>query len=191
MANSEKQYIDLYKGNRNVVDAHGSVVMNAVRDKAMADFERLGFPSLKDEKYRYTDVDKVFSDDYGLNIARLAFPVNPYEAFKCDVPNLSTQLYFMENDMFYTGASGVPAFDQGIFVGSLKQASEIYPELVAKYYAKAAETSSDAITALNTAFAQDGVPLPGAPPPPWGGLRPEPRFSPVPGRSSAPVWSGA
>lgn len=48
MANSEKQYIDLYKGNRNVVDAHGSVVMNAVRDKAMADFERLGFPSLKD-----------------------------------------------------------------------------------------------------------------------------------------------
>ena len=157
MANSEKQYIDLYKGNRNVVDAHGSVVMNAVRDKAMADFERLGFPSLKDEKYRYTDVDKVFSDDYGLNIARLAFPVNPYEAFKCDVPNLSTQLYFMENDMFYTGASGVPAFDQGIFVGSLKQASEIYPELVAKYYAKAAETSSDAITALNTAFAQDGM----------------------------------
>ena len=107
MANSEKQYIGLYKGNRNVVDAHGSVVMNAVRDKAMADFERLGFPSLKDEKYRYTDVDKVFSDDYGLNIARLAFPVNPYEAFKCDVPNLSTQLYFMENDMFYTGASGV------------------------------------------------------------------------------------
>ena len=157
MANSEKQYIDLYKGNRNVVDAHGSVVMNAVRDKAMADFERLGFPFLKDEKYRYTDVDKVFSDDYGLNIARLAFPVNPYEAFKCDVPNLSTQLYFMENDMFYTGASGVPAFDQGIFVGSLKQASEIYPELVAKYYAKAAETSSDAITALNTAFAQDGM----------------------------------
>lgn len=157
MANSEKQYIDLYKGNRNVVDAHGSVVMNAVRDMAMADFERLGFPSLKNEKYRYTDVDKVFSDDYGLNIARLAFPVNPYEAFKCDVPNLSTQLYFMENDMFYTGDSGFQAFDHDIFVGSLKQASEIHPELVAKYYAKVAETSSDSITALNTAFAQDGM----------------------------------
>ena len=40
------------------------------------------------EKYKYTDVSKYFEPDYGLNLNRLAIPVNPYEVFKCDVPNL-------------------------------------------------------------------------------------------------------
>ena len=30
--------------------------------------------------------------DYGLNLNRLDIPVNPYEVFKCDVPNIGTLL---------------------------------------------------------------------------------------------------
>lgn len=35
--------------------------------------------------------------------------------------------------------------------------AEQHPELVKKYYGKLADTSKDAVTAFNTAFAQDGV----------------------------------
>lgn len=70
------------------------------RATAFADFERLGFPTRKQEKYKYTDVSKFFEPDYGLNLNRLDIPVNPYEVFKCDVPNMSTSLYFVVNDAF-------------------------------------------------------------------------------------------
>ena len=49
--NSEKQYIDLFEANRNVISAHSTAVMNAPREAAFEDFKRLGFPTRKTEKY--------------------------------------------------------------------------------------------------------------------------------------------
>lgn len=90
---SEKQYIDLYGSCRDMLFSHSADVMNAVRDGAFADFSRQGLPTRKVERYKYTDMQSLFAPDYGLNINRLDIPANPYEAFKCDVPNLSTSLY--------------------------------------------------------------------------------------------------
>ena len=101
--NSEKQYIELYTQARQVIFDHAPEAMNAVRDEAFEDFRRQGFPSKKVERYKYTDIQKLFAPDYGVNLSRLQIPVDPYEAFRCDVPNLSTSLYFVVNDMFYSG----------------------------------------------------------------------------------------
>ncbi len=46
---------------------------------------------------------------------------------------------------------------EGVIFGSLRNMAEQHPELVKKYYGKLADTSKDAVTAFNTAFAQDGV----------------------------------
>lgn len=99
--NSEQQYIELYEQAREMILSHAPEAMNAVRDEAYEDFRRQGFPSKKVERYKYTDVQKLFEPDYGVNLSRLQIPVDPYEAFRCDVPNLSTSLYFVVNDMFY------------------------------------------------------------------------------------------
>ena len=98
---SERQYKELYEQNARLIKSHASAPLNAVRDKAYEDFCRLGFPSRKVERYKYTDIDKLFAPDFGLNLNRLEIPVDPYEAFRCDVPNLSTSLYFVVNDSFY------------------------------------------------------------------------------------------
>ncbi|MCM1312616.1 MAG: Fe-S cluster assembly protein SufD [Bacteroides sp.] len=154
---SAKQYIDLYHECREVIMQHSSTLMNAVRDEAFGCFERMGFPTQKVERYKYTDVEKAFAPNYGLNLTRINIPVNPQDVFKCDVPNLSTQLFFIENDTFYKEEQGSFRSEDGAIIASLKDASEQYPELVGKYYAKLADMKSDAITALNTALAQDGL----------------------------------
>ena len=136
---------------------HSVDVMNAVRDQAFEDFKRLGFPSRKVERYKYTDMQQLFAPDYGLNLNRLRIPVDPYEAFRCDVPNLSTSLYFIVNDQFYQEALPKVQLPEGVFIGSLAEAAAQRPELVAKYYAKIAATADDAIAALNTMLAQDGL----------------------------------
>ena len=154
--NSEQQYIDLYQQARNMIFGFSSDVMNSVRETAFDDFKRLGFPSKKVERYKYTDVAPLFAPDYGVNLNRLQILVDPYQAFRCDVPNLSTALYFVVNDTFYaTDRKGVK--QEGIIVDSLKKVSQERPELVAPYYAQLAKSGDDGVTALNTMLAQDGL----------------------------------
>lgn len=155
----EQQYIDLFSQCEAMICRHSIEVMNAPRAQAFSDFERLGFPTTKEEKYKYTDAAKLFAPDYGLNLNRLDIPVNPYEVFKCDVPNMSTALYFVVNDAFYGKALPKTPLPEGVLLGSLKELAIQYPDLVKKYYGKLADTSKDGITAFNTTFAQDGFML--------------------------------
>ncbi len=154
---SEKQYIDLYRETAGMIKSHSADVLNGVRDKAFEDFCRQGFPSRKVERYRYTDMSKLFEPDYGLNLNRLEIPINPYEAFKCDVPNLSTSLYFVVNDAFYTKQLPKTELPDGVIVDSLCRVATENPGLIERYYARMAKTEDDAITALNTMLAQDGL----------------------------------
>lgn len=150
---SEQQYIELYEQARQLICEHSSDAMNVVRDEAYNDFRRQGFPSQKVERYKYTDIAALFAPNYGLNLKRLQIPVDPYKAFRCDVPNLSTSLYFMVNDAFFNKALPQAHLPEGVIIGTMKE----YPDVVGKYYAKLAKTSDDAITALNTMLAQDGL----------------------------------
>ena len=151
---------------------HSSEVMNAVRDEAFERFKAQGFPTKKVERYKYTDIPALFAPDYGLNLNRLQIPVDPYNAFRCDVPNLSTSLYFIVNDAFYQGDGGsgarghensskgnlvlphlrtsVPP-SNNVVIGSLKDFA------TSKYYNRLAGQANDAATDLNTMLAQDGL----------------------------------
>ena len=151
------QYTDIYKECRDMLCQHSTEVMNAVRDQAFGDFQAQGFPTRKVERYKYTDREKLFEPDYGLNLKRLDIPVNPYNAFKCDVPNLSTSLYFIVNDAFYSKNDPKAPLPEGVIIGSLKEEADRHPELIGKYYARIAKTDEDAVTALNTMLAQDGL----------------------------------
>ena len=148
---SEQQYIDLYKQCRTMIHEHSSDVMNAVRDEAFERFASAGFPSKKVERYKYTDIQKLFAPDYGLNLNRLTIPVDPYQAFRCDVPNLSTSLYFVVNDVFYHGEKPKGHLPEGVIIGSLKEFA------TTDYYNQLAGKANDATTDLNTMLAQDGL----------------------------------
>ena len=150
---SEQQYIDLYREARQIIMDHAPEAMNAVRDQAFAQFASAGFPSRKAERYKYTDIAGLFATNYGLNLSRLQIPVNPYDTFRCDVPNLSTSLFFVVNDSFYHDGKPKGHLPEGVIIDSMCN----HPDLVTRYYARLAHTSEDAVTALNTMLAQDGL----------------------------------
>ena len=151
--NSEQQYIELYEQARQMIFGHAPEAMNVVRDQAFEDFRRQGFPSRKVERYKYTDLQQIFAPDYGLNLNRLNIPATPQEAFHCGVPNLSTSLYFVVNDQLFSGESQLYTLNSQLTISSFKA----HPDIVARYYARLAKTADDAVTALNTMLAQDGL----------------------------------
>ena len=157
---AEQQYIDLFAQCEDLVCRHSTPVMNALRADALANFERLGFPSTRSEDYKYTDVAQAFAPDYGLNINRVAIPVNPYDVFRCDVPNLSTSLYFVVNDTFYDKDLPKAHLPEGVYAGGLKAFTEQYPKIASKYYGKAAPSIDDVkflATQVVEIFAEEGA----------------------------------
>ena len=138
----KQQYIDIFNQCRAMINKHGAPVMNGKRDEAFAVFSSTPLPTRKVERYKYTDIPAMLAPDYGLNLNRLEIPANPYDAFKCDVPNLSTLLYFIVNDQFYTKVMPKVSLPEGVFIGSLKTFAEQQPEIVEKYYGEIVKPSA-------------------------------------------------
>ena len=151
--NSEQQYIDLYRQARQLISDHAPQVMNDVREAAFERFAEKSFPTRKVERYKYTDMAALFAPDYGLNLQRLQIPADPYKAFRCDVPNLSTSLFFMVNDSFYGGKHK----DDEVVIASLGEYAKAHPEWVARYYNRLAGSDEAAVSDLNTMLCQDGL----------------------------------
>ena len=154
-------YTDLYQANRSIIEKHSAGAMNALREEALSAFSRLGFPTLKSEKYKYTDLQKRFAPDFGLNLNRHETTIDPYKTFQCDVPDINSHLYFVVNDSFHRVKNNAnPELEKlkgkGVLIGSLKEYAESHPQLVSAYLGKAAKSKDDSIVAFNTMFAQDG-----------------------------------
>ena len=153
---SLKQYIDLYKENRNIIESHSIDAMNALREKAFAALEGKRLPIKGDENYEITDLEAEFATDYGVNINRFDFGADTASAFRCDVPNMSTWLYFSFNDTYYSSRTASISLPVGVLVGSIKQFANNHSDLIAKYYGTLAPLDNAAV-ALNTLLAQDGL----------------------------------
>lgn len=151
----ENQYKKIFKDFRNIIDKNSSKGINALRENAYDAFCRNGFPDKKLEDYKYIDVAIEFASDFALNLNRKPLTGDPYKAFRCEVPNMPSNLYYVLNDMFYDGNCFQKECPKGVFVGGLKQFSDQHPEILGKYYGKVANVE-EGITAFNTMFVQDG-----------------------------------
>lgn len=152
----EQQYIDLFEQYRSELDNNSVDGLNRHRDAAFKVFTEIGFPTSKQEDYKHSNIARAFDADLGLNLRNIPIPVNPYDAFKCDVPNLATNVYFLINDRYYNDVQNTTPLPDGVFVGSLQVFSQQYPDIFDKYYAQIADYSDNGVAAFNTMFAQDG-----------------------------------
>ena len=153
---TEQTYINIFKEHKTSIDNGSAIALNDLRDDAFADFAKLGFPAKKSEDFLYTDLGKAFEHNFGLNLKRLAIPVNPYEIFHCGVHGINTHLFFVVNDQFYENPAIVSNLPKGVLAGSLRNFATLHPELVTNYYGKIASTKHDGTVAFNTAFSMDG-----------------------------------
>lgn len=153
---SLNQYISLFKENRETIDSRSIPAMNDLRDAALEALEGKHLPVKGDENYEITDLEAVYAPDYGVNINRLDFGADTANAFRCDVPNMSTWLYFAFNDIYYSSRTAAISLPEGVLVGSIKQFATTHGELIANHYGKLAPLDNASV-ALNTLLAQDAL----------------------------------
>lgn len=163
--NSETQYIDLYRHHRDMVTAQSCEILNAQREAAASLLSAQGLPDHHTERYKYTDANEAFAPDFGINLQRILPKVNAYDTYKCNVPNLSTSLFFVVNDSVMPAPqSSYALLPEGVMVCAFSQmVKDGHADLLEKYYNRAAMTDRDfrsghdGVTLLNTMLAQDGL----------------------------------
>ncbi len=153
----KKHFLELFRENRSVIDSGSAPLMNKQREGAIEEFERLGIPSQKSEKYRYADINGVFNPNLSKSFGVQKVSFNIHDIFECDIPDLDTNLILLVNGRYFNKEEPLRELQGGIITGSLARASKDMPQIVEKYYNSAASTEDDSLVALNTAFAQDGV----------------------------------
>jgi len=148
----EQHIIDFFENNfsKQIKDEPGFV--KKIRVEAFELFKEKGFPTLKDEKWRKTNLSR-FVDSYYHPVLNTLIKENIFED-ACIVPDLKTKNIYLVNG-HYVGKS-LEILENGVILGSLKEAFIKYPDLVKKYFHQLIKNSTNPIDYLNTALFTDG-----------------------------------
>lgn len=152
-----REYIEIFKENEAVLGKASSSYMRKIRHDAMERFSRTGLPDRKSELYRYTSLQKIFEPDYSMMFKPSKIDFSIDDIFSCDVPNLKTNLEIILNGFYREEKSRLKTMDNGIIIGSLREAENKQSAIFRKYFNRSAGEGADGLVALNTAFAIDGL----------------------------------
>ncbi len=126
--------------------------LGQARDSAMAQFERLGFPTTKIEQWRFTSVAPIAERTFVLAKDGVAKPHTA--ALSAPIAHA-----VCVNGKFVPQLSDLGKLPKGVQLLSLEAAIASHPALIEPYLAKLSLTETNSFTSLNTAFLRDGVVL--------------------------------
>jgi Fe-S cluster assembly protein SufD len=127
--------------------------LELVRSSAMDRFEQLGFPSVREEDWKYTNLSALAKEEF------VPVTSGSSEALEIEAYPETAEAHLVVVDGFLredlstkTGLGDVVAIDLFSAVADAR-----YNKLVRKYLARNAGYHNNGLTALNTAFLQSGV----------------------------------
>ena len=127
-----------------------------VRRAAIGRFAELGFPTTQDEDWRFTNVAPIVKTAFAFSAAGGVDPARrDLDPFSFGGPEVC-RLVFVDG-RYSSRLSSLSKLPGGVVASSLASALTMYPELLEAHLARYADFHSDAFTALNTAFMEDGA----------------------------------
>ena len=147
----------LYDTQIETITENSSAFINSFRRDAIEKFRVLGIPDRKNEAYKYTNLDRYFSHEFGDYFMPTEADFDIAEKFRCDITSLDTHGLVLLNGFYPTVNGKLQELPGGIWIGSLNAAAKKFSSIVEKHYGKYAKSESDGLVYLNTAMASDGV----------------------------------
>ncbi len=137
--------------------ARGADWLKDVREAAMSRFEAMGFPTTRDEEWRYTNLAPLEGVPFASPVAMSANDLSEeaLAAFYFDGDAGARALFV--NGVFQADRSDLSGLPAGVRVMSLGSAMDTHRELIEPHLAKHADYRESAVCALNTALFEDGA----------------------------------
>ncbi|MFQ5603252.1 MAG: Fe-S cluster assembly protein SufD [bacterium] len=152
---AKKWYLSNFELFENSLNGIANSPFHVLRKEAIAKFSDLGFPTTRQEEWKYTSVAPILEHKFKLNSKQpsLQQTVPEHLLFK----GLEQDLIVFVNGQYSEKLSTISSNTPGLTIDSLKNAFFTHNTLVEKYLGQIANFEKEAFVALNTAFTLDGV----------------------------------
>ncbi len=151
------QLISLYHEFQKNISIADIPYVTALRNEALKSFEANGFPTQEIEEWKNTSLVNSLKPSYNFYFNPFKEKQDVDKIFRCEIHNFETYLFTQLNGWYIYKQNPITTLDNGVIAGSLSAAFQAYPELIQQYYGKLSNIQNSGLTALNTAFAQDGI----------------------------------
>ncbi|OZI09524.1 Fe-S cluster assembly protein SufD [Siphonobacter sp. BAB-5385] len=148
------QLIAEFQLNETRMNGESRSSLHQRRRQALTRFEQLGFPTIKHEEWKYSNVKNLVNQAF--NITPVA-SITDEDLVSLQIPNLAGNILYFINGQYRPQLSTIVSPSEEVEILPFTEGYKKYPELVEKHFAQYADDSKDAFTALNTAFAQNGA----------------------------------
>ncbi|MCH7759930.1 Fe-S cluster assembly protein SufD [candidate division TA06 bacterium] len=156
MTEVKENYLERFEQFRKVVAKNGQGWLCPTRQAAMERFSELGFPTPRDEDWRFTSVAPIARTPFQLpQDGRVELTSQEIEPFT--FPGLACSQIVLINGRYSPELSSLRPLPKGVKVASLAQVLMGDRDSLEVHLARYADYQNDAFTALNTAFMDDGV----------------------------------
>ncbi|WP_020528595.1 Fe-S cluster assembly protein SufD [Flexithrix dorotheae] len=145
-----KEQFDKFQGN---INGQGKLAFNEVRKHALQQLEKIQFPTVKDEEWKYTNVQKILKHEFAFDLPSSG-KIQEIESYI--IPDLDAHRLVFVNGKLSEELSEIGQ-ENGLTVLNIKDAQTQYGELVNEHLSKYAAFEEDAFTALSTAFTAEGA----------------------------------
>lgn len=143
-----------FQRREQAMNGEAKTPFHQTRQQALERFVTLGFPTPRNEEWKYSNVRNLISHTY--NFAG-EHAVTPETIREISIPNLTGNVLYFVNGHYEPSLSRVVSPAEQMTVLPLREAVQNHPELVGSYFGSLTNTKDEAFTALNTAFAGEGI----------------------------------
>jgi Fe-S cluster assembly protein SufD len=148
------QLIADFKTAEGRMNGEAKSAVHQVRQQALERFDKLGFPTIRHEEWKYSNVKNLVSQAFEFN-AVTNFSAKDLE--EMPIPNLEGNILYFINGIYNAELSVIVSPATELQILTFAEAAKTQPELVEQYFNKYSDYQDNAFTALNTAFAKNGV----------------------------------
>ncbi len=154
LVKSENGYQTAFRGVRELSPT--VAWLELVRASAMDRFEQLGFPTVNDEEWKYTNLATLAKENFKPAISSDEIPTVDVNRFV--YPETANAHLVVVNGFLREDLSVTTGIESAVAVDLFSAAGDArYNKIVRKYLARNAGYHNNGLTALNTAFLQSGV----------------------------------
>ncbi len=161
IATKQNSYRAAFDALQARVQGHGPSWLRQLRENAFARFEELGFPSVKDEEWKYTNVAAIAKADFFPDVSK-EVPDSGTDASgltRFGSPETAASQLIFVNGKLRSDLSSIAGLPSTVVAIELSQAitDERYAEIVRSNLARHADYLVNGFAALNTGFISEGA----------------------------------
>ncbi len=153
----EDRFISAFKVNNGQTLNGTNASIAKQREHAIERFAELGIPTKDLEAWKYTNIAKILDRQYTLPLAPEQPAVSEDDIAPLLIDDLDAHRLVLVNGRVSASLSDIGDLPAGVVVSGLAEAGSSHPEVVEAHYSQYADLEDEALTALNTAFVQDGA----------------------------------